>query len=246
MSVPRFHAPSISPAAERVTLQEEEANHATRVLRLPEGTTVRVFDGKGREWSGRLELGSKRGQVSVTLEREVVPVPEPIVPVTLGIGVLKGDQMDAVVRDATALGVAAIAPMETVHVTVPPRAWKSGASVERWQRVAVAAAKQCGRAVVPEVRAVAPLSAVLSNRADTTWMCVEPDKIALGIVISEKDNLPGFSALVLVGPEGGWADHEMAMVRDAGGQMLSLGPRRLRAELAPIVALSSLWTKWGW
>ena len=65
--------------------------------------------------------------------------------------------MDAVVRDATALGVVAIVPMETAHVTVPPRAWQSGAAVERWQRVAVAAAKQCGRAVVPAVGPVSTL-----------------------------------------------------------------------------------------
>jgi len=243
MAVPRLYVPSMLVGTERVVLPKDEAHHVTRVLRLPPGGAVRVFDGRGREWSGRLESGPKRGECSVIVEDEVRPVPESDAMVTLAIGVLKGDQMDAVVRDATALGVAAIAPMETAHVTVPPRAWKSGAAVERWQRVAVAAAKQCGRAVVPTVRPVATLADVLTAHADTIWLCAEPN---LGEGLTMKEERRGSSALVLVGPEGGWAEHEVTLALRAGAGFVNLGPRTLRAELAPIVALSSLWTKWGW
>jgi 16S rRNA (uracil1498-N3)-methyltransferase len=243
MAVPRFYVPSMSAGIERVALPKDEAHHVTRVLRLPAGAPVRIFDGRGREWSGRLETGAKRGESSVLVEGEATPVPEPEVPVTLAIGVLKGDQMDAVVRDATALGVVAIAPMETAHVTVPPRAWQSGAAVERWQRVAVAAAKQCGRAVVPTVRPVATLAAVLATRADTMWLCAEPI-IAEGL--TNHADRRGSSALVLVGPEGGWSEQEVLLALRAGAGFFNLGPRTLRAELAPIVALSSLWTRWGW
>jgi len=247
MAVPRLHVPSMSAGIQRVALPKDEAHHVTRVLRLPVGAPVRIFDGRGREWVGRLEAGARRAESSVVVEEEMTPVPEPKVAVTLAIGVLKGDQMDAVVRDATALGVAAIVPMETAHVTVPPRAWQSGAAVERWQRVAVAAAKQCGRAVLPTVRPVAPLAEALSIRADTIWLCAEPEKLGPGVISSENYARPQFSsALVLVGPEGGWADEEISLVQKAGGRLLSLGPRTLRAELAPIVALSALWTRWGW
>ena len=243
MAVPRLYVPTMSGSKERVLLPEDEAHHAARVLRLPDRAPVRIFDGKGREWSGRIESGSKRGEVTVVIDQEISPVTEPAVAVTLGIAVLKGDQMDNVIRDATALGVAAIAPMATAHVTVPPRAWQSGAVVERWQRVAVAAAKQCGRAVVPDVRPVASLADVVGIRADSTWLCAEP---ALTAPASSADAHPGTSALVLVGPEGGWAEQEIELVRAAGGKFLSLGPRTLRAELAPAVALAALWAKWGW
>lgn len=251
MAVPRLYVPSMSAGIERVALPKDEAHHVTRVLRLPTGAAVRIFDGKGREWSGRLDTGPKRGESGVIVEDEARPVPEPAVRVTLAIGVLKGDQMDAVVRDATALGVVAIAPMETAHVTVPPRAWQSGAAVERWQRVAVAAAKQCGRAVVPAVRPVSTLADVLSAGAGTMWLCAEPEKSRSGFSSSEKESRSGFtdagaSALVLVGPEGGWAEQEVQLALRAGAGLFNLGPRTLRAELAPIVALSSLWTKWGW
>jgi len=243
VAVPRLYVPLISGDTERVLLPKDEAHHALRVLRLAAGAPVRIFDGRGREWSGHLETGPKRGESSVIVEGETRPVPEPAVRVSLAVGVLKGDQMDAVVRDATALGVVAIAPMATAHVTVPSRAWQSGAAVERWQRVAVAAAKQCGRAVVPTVRPVATLAEVLTARADTIWLCAEPI-LAEGLTLNTERR--GSSALVLVGPEGGWSDQEVQLAIRAGAGFFNLGPRTLRAELAPIVALSSLWTKWGW
>lgn len=243
MAVPRLYVPTMSGNADRVLLPKDEGHHATRVLRLPDGAPVRVFDGRGREWAGRLESGPKRGETSVIVEEEARPVPEPGVRVTLAFGVLKGDQTDAVVRDATALGAAAIVPMATAHVTVPPRAWQSGAAVDRWQRVAVAAAKQCGRAVVPEVRPVASLAEVVALRYDTRWLCAEPT-LASGLTMKEEGR--GRSALVLVGPEGGWAEHEVLLALRAGAGFLNLGPRTLRAELAPAVALSALWTKWDW
>jgi 16S rRNA (uracil1498-N3)-methyltransferase len=247
MAVPRLYVPSMTAGAARVALPKDEAHHAGRVLRLPPGAPVRVFDGRGREWSGRLEATATRGALSVIVEEETKPVPEPQVLVTLGIGVLKGDQMDSVMRDATALGVTAIALMATDHVTVPPRAWQSGVAVERWQRVAVAAAKQCGRAVVPEVRPVATLAEVLATPADTTWLCAEPEISGLGVHSSRNYARPQFSsALLLVGPEGGWSEQEIKLALSAGAGFLTLGPRTLRAELAPIVALSSLWTQWGW
>jgi 16S rRNA (uracil1498-N3)-methyltransferase len=246
MAVPRLYVPSMSGGLARVVLPKDEGHHATRVLRLTAGAPVRIFDGRGREWSGRLESGPERGESSVVVEEEAKPVPEPDVQVTLAIAVLKGDQMDAVVRDATALGVAAIVPMETAHVTVPPKAWQSGAAVDRWQRVAVAAAKQCGRAVVPTMRPVASLAEVLSTGADSIWLCVEPRANSGSGLISGGNYARPRSSLVLVGPEGGWAEQEVQLALRAGVQLFNVGPRTLRAELAPIVALSSLWTRWGW
>jgi 16S rRNA (uracil1498-N3)-methyltransferase len=243
MAVPRLYVPSMSAGLTRVPLPDDEAHHATRVLRLTAGDSVRLFDGKGREWSGRIEMGAKRGDVAVIVAAEESPVREPSVRVTLAIGVLKGDQMDAVVRDATALGVVAIAPMETSHISVPPRAWQSGAAVERWQRVAIASAKQCGRAIVPAIEPVATLAAVLARPADVMLMCAEPSVIGEMPALAPPKHA---SAIVLVGPEGGWATAEIEEARARGALLFSLGPRTLRAELAPIVALSSLRTKWGW
>jgi 16S rRNA (uracil1498-N3)-methyltransferase len=104
--------------------------------------------------------------------------------------------------------------MSTTHVAVPARAWKGNAVVERWRRVAIASTKQCGRAVVPNVSAVTPLADVLKSLPDAPrFMCVEP-----GLAADAVETLGGSqprprTALVLIGPEGGWSAAEVEQAR---------------------------------
>lgn len=236
----RVYAPEATPPI--VVLPPAEAHHVGRVLRLRAGEEVVVFDGRGREWRGRL-VAAERGAASVELIAERPAIPEPAVAITLAVGLLKGDHLDTVVRDATALGVAAIAPLSTARVAIPDRARQTRAR-ERWTRVAIAAAKQCGRAVVPSIEDVTSLAGLLSQAGGTeVFCCVEPGSRG---VLGEAGQSRPARALVLVGPEGGWAETEVARCRAAGAVALDLGPRILRAELAPAVALSLLWARWGW
>jgi 16S rRNA (uracil1498-N3)-methyltransferase len=236
----RVHAPGAEPPA--IVVRGPEAHHLARVLRLRPGDDVVVFDGRGREWSGRLSAVTPSTATIDGLEPRT-PVPEPSVFVTLAIAVLKGDQMDAVVRDATMMGASVVAPFVSAHVVVPERAWRSR-SVDRWTRVAVASARQCRRAVVPEIRPVTTLDELLADRKSGPGvLCAEP-AVAVG---QSDDRLPRHDrALVLIGPEGGWSLEELERARGAGVFFLGLGPRTLRAESAPIVALTALWTMWGW
>jgi len=165
--------------------------------------------------------------------------------------VLKGEQMDAVVRDATVMGVTAIRPMVTDHVVVPSRAWRDDRGVDRWHRVAVAAAKQCGRAVVPTISAVTSLEALWAQTGDAgatamTLACVEPAAVADGLLPDWRGAARPSTALVLVGPEGGWSAGELATFATRQAHAVSLGPRTLRAEAAPAVAMTLLWAAWGW
>lgn len=246
VSVPRFYVPDARPGDEPVTLASDEAHHLTHVLRLGPGADVSVFDGAGREWAGRVASVGKRA-ATIALGDPVTPAAEPPVRVTLGIALVKSDQMDAVIRDATALGVTAIAPLTTAHVAVPARAWKGEAARDRWLRVAVAAAKQSRRAVVPEIATVASFEAAIAAAGETAvFMCVEPARAVAAWGWTRGQSPPPASALVFVGPEGGWSEGEVALAASRGAQMIALGPRTLRAELAPVVALSALWTRWGW
>lgn len=224
-------------------LTGDEAHRLRHVLRLGPGDGVALFDGRGHEWMGRVKTVAKHS-VSIEDLAPCTPVAEARVPVSLACAVLKGDQMDSVVRDATMLGVARIAPMRTAHVTVPPRAWQSGAAQDRWQRVAVASATQCRRAVVPDVSAVRDFSECLRDDAALRLICVEP---AFGT--PTRPWTPGeapSSVQLLIGPEGGWSDAELGEAFSAGAFAMTLGPRTLRAETAPIVALSQLAALWGW
>jgi 16S rRNA (uracil1498-N3)-methyltransferase len=160
---------------------------------------------------------------------------------TLAVGLLKGAQMDHVVREATALGVSAIVPVASAHV-VTGKAGRD-ASVERWRRIAVAAAKQSARAVVPVMSPVVEFEALLHAASGTVLVCLEPARAGgEGIgAIARPDR-----ALLCVGPEGGWSETDLAVARARGARFVALGPRTLRAETAPTVALASLWTVWGW
>lgn len=246
MPSPRVLAPDAASASGDLLLGHDEARHLTRVLRLGTGAEVRLFDGAGREWRATIRTAGRDG-VRVSLEEELTPVPEPPVAMTLAIGLLKGAQMDSVVRDATALGVAAIVPLETAHVAVGGAGRRSAAATARWRRVAVASAKQCGRAVVPEVRAVESLEGVLGaarRQAVPVISCVEPSAGVQNGSLAAMD-APA-AATVCIGPEGGWSNDELDLLRAGGAVMVSIGPRTLRAETVPVVVLSALWARWGW
>jgi 16S rRNA (uracil1498-N3)-methyltransferase len=230
-------------------LSDEEGHHAHRVLRLDRGDPVRVFDGVGHEWAGTLqEIGPRR--VTVAVDRPVEITPEPPAEVTLAVGLLKGDQMDTVVRESTMLGAAAIIPLVSARVVAPARA-RVEAARERWRRVAVQSSKQCGRAVVPIVRDPAGLEAVLADATyDARVMLAEPgtdvraDRTPAPPRPREDHRRP--RALLLVGPEGGWTAEEVRLAASLGADLWRLGPRTMKAETAPTVALAALWTLWGW
>jgi 16S rRNA (uracil1498-N3)-methyltransferase len=224
-------------------LPRSEAHHLARVLRLAAGELIVLFDGRGHEWLARI-AGTGRATVAVEVLEPRTPVPEPPVPVTLGLAVLKGDQMDSAIRDATMAGAAVIAPFVSAHVAVAERAWRAR-SLERWERVAIASAKQCARAVVPVIRPVVRLDELLAGPpAALRVLCVEP---AQATHAPQRTPLPRpDEALICVGPEGGWTVEELTLAQRAGCEMLTLGPRTLRAEAAPLVVLSVLWAWWGW
>ena len=210
---------------------------------------MRVFDGVGHEWAGTLhEIGARR--VTVAVDRAVEITPEPPTEVTLAVGLLKGAQMDTVVRETTMLGAAAIIPLVSARVVAPARA-RVEAARERWRRVAVQSSKQCGRAVVPIVRDPAGLEAVLADATyDVRVMLAEPgtdvpaDRPAAPARPQAGPRRP--RALLLIGPEGGWTADEVRLAASRGAQLWRLGPRTMKAETAPTVALAALWTLWGW
>lgn len=249
MADPRFLAPPLADGSRLIVLPDEEAHHAHRVLRLDRGDPVRVFDGVGHEWAGTVhEIGAKR--VTIAVDRAVEITPEPPTDVTLAVGLLKGDQMDTVVRESTMLGAAAIIPLVSARVVAPARA-RVEAVRDRWRRVAVQSSKQCGRAVVPIVRDPAGLEAVLVDATyDARVMLAEP---GTGVRADHPREPPRPRAdnrrpraLLLVGPEGGWTADEVRLAVSLGAQLWRLGPRTMKAETAPTVALAALWTLWGW
>ncbi len=243
-NIRRFFVPELDPRVRVVTLPADEATHLGRVLRLEPGAIVSVFDGRGHEWEAEVsEVGRRRATVTLTSAR--TPAPEPRVPITLLLSVLKGEKMDDVVRDAVMLGVAAIRPIVTTRSEVRLSALVRGARAERWRRIAVASAKQCGRAVVPAIEEPETFGPSLDRPTRATRLVlVEPSATDIEVRHLREVGQPA-SAEVLVGPEGGWTADELRRISAAGGIGVRLGGRTLRADAVPLVALGALQALWG-
>jgi len=249
---PRFHVPGVDATADRVELPEDEAEHLVRVLRLGVGDHVDIFDGRGKIWRAEIvQIGKKSASVRLLEPGEAAR--ELGLRLALVVSVLKGDKMDDVVRDAVMLGVTSIRPVVSERSEIGLAAMARGSRIARWQRIAVSSAKQCGRAVVPEIHNAAPLDWYWKEKPDPSTslragglrlMCVEPSA-ALGEVLDVQSVRRSAAVDVIVGPEGGWAVAEVAAAHDSGAILLSLGDRTLRADAVPIIALTALLTTWG-
>jgi 16S rRNA (uracil1498-N3)-methyltransferase len=229
--------------AGRVTFDAGESRHIARVLRLRPGDTVLATDGAGRDFTVRLEtLGDA---ATGTVLAEAVGVAASPLALTLIQGVPKGDKMESIVRAVTELGVARVRPAlcERTIVRLEPGRWRDRA--RRWQRVAREAAKQSGRAVIPEVETPRPL---------LEWLAaVEPGD--LGLCLWEGEGTPLTRALaaaatprtatIVVGPEGGLARAEVDAARAHGLTATSLGPRILRTETAGPAVVAILQSRFG-
>jgi 16S rRNA (uracil1498-N3)-methyltransferase len=245
----RFFAPSSAFSVDRqsVRLASDEARHLRDVLRLQGGEEVYVFDGEGKEFQCTIE-DSRREFAQLNVVAEVQPArPESPLDLTLAVALLKGEKFDLVVQKATELGVTRILPVISERADVRLRDGVDGAKrVVRWQRIALEAAKQSGRARVPEVGApiafkslVEPSTAVFVPTSALCLMFSERDGESLAAEIKQLLGQPR-QAIALVGSEGGWTDDEIAQARAAGWHMVTLGGRTLRAETAAISVVALL------
>jgi 16S rRNA (uracil1498-N3)-methyltransferase len=229
-------------AGGRVTFDAGESHHLTRVLRLRVGDTVLATDGHGRDFTVRLE--SVGGTATGTVLAEATGVAVSPLAITLIQGVPKGDKMEAIVRAVTELGVARVRPALCARTVVrlEPARWCDRA--RRWQRVAREAAKQCRRAVIPEVEPPRPLGEWLADRepADLALCLWEGEATPLGRLLTVTSPR---TAVVVVGPEGGLAPAEVEAARAHGFSLASLGPRVLRSETAGPAIAAILQSRFG-
>lgn len=211
---------------QRLTLPDGEAHHVRKVLRGRRGDLLEVVDARG--WLFAAELGEGDGAVAV----EALAVPDGSGgEVTLYQAVPKGRHMDLVVEKATELGVDGIVPLATERGVV--RLDDGGSKLERWRRVAVAAARQSLRLRVPRVRgAKAFREAVAETGAEGILLHNAPELPRLEGCVS------GRAVSLFVGPEGGWSEEELRLAEESGLRTAQLGPYRLRSETAGMVAVA--------
>ena len=248
MTVHRFYAAQLPAPGSDLRLSPAEGRHLTRVLRLRSGTRVLVFDGRGRQHEATVTDDDPRRPL-LLLGAPVAAAAEPLVRVTLGMTILKGRKLDAVVRDATTLGVTGIVPLLSQRTQPGGEERAGGRLGDRWRGIAVASAKQCGRAVVPEIHAPATFRRFLEHARShaVRLLLVEPaaaGSAARGGADALRSGSRPAAAALAIGPEGGWTDNEIRAAEEAGFRPLTLGRRTLRAEIAPLAALAILRFAW--
>ncbi len=228
----RFFVPPSALDADPIVFAPREAHHIAGVLRLRPGTRIVAFDGRREVEADLLTVGD----AGVTAAK--IGAPRAAVrPVSLVLlqGVPRGPKMDVIVRMVTEIGVSSVHPVLTERSVADP----GPVRVERWRRIAREAAKQCGRADVPEIYPPAVLADALAAIGPVDLLIVPWEETArpLGVVAAGR---PYDSAAFLIGPEGGLTAGEVETVRAAGGEAVSLGPLLLRTETAGVVTAAML------
>jgi len=234
----RLYTPQPLDNGSHIELDPVAAHHLGKVLRASEGDLVTLFNGEGVDWVCKVSRVDKKSLwVEVTAPQEV-PTEAPI-HTHLGLCLSKGDRFDWGIQKATELGVSEITPLFSERVDVKIPADRLSKRVAHWQQVVISACEQCGRARVPTVNPPIQLS---------TWIGMTSGTLKWVMHHQASGDFPSSSPEsidLLIGPEGGLSDEEVGAANVAGFQSLQLGPRVLRTETAPVVALSVIAARWG-
>jgi 16S rRNA (uracil1498-N3)-methyltransferase len=239
MKNPRIFTEQPLQVSDSVELEPQASHHLASVLRMSAGDSVRLFNNSGHEYQGSITSAKKRA-VTVQIDSCQQNSVESPLKSHLAISISKGDRMDYVIQKATELGVTEITPLITERTNVKLNAERLEKKQQHWQQIAISACEQCGRNTVPKVNAMKKL---------TNWIeyCEADKKLVLhhrSEQALDSKQQPA-SAILLIGPEGGLSEDEISLAESKGFEALTMGPRVLRTETAPLAALSLLQFCWG-
>ena len=227
--------------AAEIELPEAAVAHLVRVLRLGAGDRVVVFNGDGHDYEAELVEVGKRGARARVLSRRAVDSESPLA-ITLAQGIARGEKMDLILQKASELGVARVAPVVTERTEVRLDAERADKRVAHWRGVLASACEQSGRARLPELLPPQALGNFLATEGSARRLVLDP---AAGSTLAQLQLAPGESLCLLVGPEGGLSERDLAAARAAGFGGLRLGPRILRTETAALAAIAGLNALYG-
>jgi len=238
--ISRFFCPPPLPENGEFELPAAVAHHAERVLRLRSGDPLVLFDGQGGEVPGTLAALGKTARVQLGSRRQIER--ESPLRFTLVQALASGDKMDLIIQKAVELGVVGVIPIAAERSVLKLVAGRAEKRLLHWQQVVVSACEQCGRNRLPTISAVATLGEYLDCLDDgVTRLVLAPGE---GVRLAELPE-PSGEIHLLVGPEGGWGERELAAMRQKGCRPVVIGPRVLRTETAGLAALAAAQGLWG-
>jgi len=223
---------------DQIVIMGDDVHHLKNVMRCQPGDEIICCAGEGEDHLAEIELITAK-EVIARVKKTFPSIGEPNVHVTVAQSIPKGDKWEWVLQKGTEIGAVRFVPFISERTIVKIDARKQDKKVERWRKIAKEAAEQAHRGRIPEVSAPLTWTEMLAKakQAETAWICYEKGGKPLKAVWKEALARDIF---LIVGPEGGFTEREVAEALEAGIQPITLGPRILRTETAPLVALTSI------
>lgn len=242
MRLTRVYVNSPLVLEQTLTLQAMSSAHLIKVLRLRAGAQFIAFNGDGRDFLCEIVIARAEACEARVLQAQA-SCPESPVRICLIQAICRGEKMDWLLEKATELGVSEVVIVKSERSEVHLEPERASKRREHWQRVAISACEQSGRAVVPEVRGLFALDQFLSQQSmdgSVAKVVLQPAGPALGSIKPSTGHIQ-----IAVGPEGGWSERDLQQLSLAGFQRVGLGPRILRTETAGLVGISVLQHAFG-
>jgi len=235
----RVYTSQALTAGSDCVLDAAPSHHLATVLRARADQAIELFNGDGNAYSAHIIAISKKS-VTVSITGSDTTHNESPLQIELGIGISKGDRFDFALQKSTELGISAITPLVTERTEVRLDSERAEKKLEHWRQVVISACEQSGRNVVPTVNAI-------QKFADWATHCDAEQKFVLH---HRANNAPSAMAkpqraALLIGPEGGLTSDEITAAEKSGFSAWKIGPRVLRTETAPLVAITALQWLWG-
>lgn len=239
MRIPRIFTEQTLITGELVQLEEAASHHLSKVLRMQAGRELILFNGIGGEFAAVIQEVSKK-YVTVAIAEHTADNRESPLQLELAIGISRGERFEWVLQKATELGVTKITPLITERTEVKVSGDRQEKMIDRWQQILISACEQCQRNLLPELSAPVQISDWL-NTVNSDLRFVLHHRDSKTLPAEQKPN----SVSLLIGPEGGLSESEIAQAREKNFDPLTLGPRVLRTETAPVAAISLVQYLWG-
>jgi 16S rRNA (uracil1498-N3)-methyltransferase len=239
MRIPRIYTEQTLQSGHEVSLEPGPSHHLAKVLRMPVGAAITLFNGNGCEFAATLlEIGKKT--VIAQIGHETAIERQSPLAIHLGIAMSKGDRMEWVIQKATELGVTAIIPLYSERCEIKLKGERAQKKWQQWQQISIGACEQSQRNRLPHIHLPTALDDWLAQcQAEQKYVLHHRTEQQLNA--AEKPD----SVALLIGPEGGLSEAEIAKAEQQGFKALCLGPRVLRTETAPLAAISIMQFLWG-
>lgn len=243
MRIPRIYHPTTAAQTlqvqQPIELSAEASNHVGRVLRLQPGALVELFTGDNHRYPAEIIAVTKK-IVTVKVFEQINAKLESPLAIHLAQGISKGDRMDFVLQKSVELGVHSITPLFTERCNVKLNAERLAKKQEQWQKIVISACEQCGRNTVPKVLPAESLGDWLNTARAGLTLTLEPT------AADSFKHLPRHATYhLLIGPEGGFSEHEVQLTQHHQCYPVQLGPRVLRTETAALAAITALQSNFG-